>query len=187
MVSVCRVFIHFNLVGFKMVTSGQECQRISNKDTCKKAFKMLDLKFRGDPWPRVTNYGSSIPKGCFTSSARNTLMLNTFASAAECSLTYPCICYDIDCTTTKTTGRWEFVLEDWLRSRNFISLTKGGKKLSLILCCCALPEYVLTIGGGNGVNALSTDQFCDPIKPCMANLGNFPQSINNAVGTKFGT
>ena len=64
---------------------------------CKKAFKMLDLKFSGDPWPRVFNFGGSRPKGCLTNEARNTLSLNTDASSssvAECSPQYPCICYD---------------------------------------------------------------------------------------------
>ena len=112
MVTVCCGFVQFDLAGFKIVTSGRECQRISSTEMCKKAFKMLDLKISGDPWVGVSNYGSSRPKGCFTNSARNKPYLNTVAgssSAAECSLNYPCICYDIDCTTTRSTGKWEFV------------------------------------------------------------------------------
>ena len=111
MVTDCHVFIQFNLAGFKIVTSGQECQRITSTEMCKKAFKMLDLKFSGDPWPRVSNYGSSRPKGCFTSMARNTLSLNTVASsAAECSLQYPCICTDCPTSTTNTSkGKWDFL------------------------------------------------------------------------------
>ena len=190
MVTVCYVFIWFNLAGFKIVTSGHECQRISSTEMCKKAFKMLDLKFSGDPWPRVFNYGSSRPKGCFTNSARNILSLNTDASsAAECSLQYPCICYDVDCTT-RSTGKWELVWRDWLRSWNVISLPKGGKKSSQIRLCCALPDYILTIQGSQSqksrVHALSPDPICNPVKPCMANLGNFPHSIMAAVGTTFG-
>ena len=101
MVTVCRVYIQFDLAGFKIVTSGRDCPgRISSTEMCKKAFKMLDLKIKGDPWVGVSNYGSSRPKGCFTNSARNKPYLNTVAgssssSAAECSLQYPCICEDI--------------------------------------------------------------------------------------------
>ena len=77
---------------------------------------------------------------------------------------------------------------NWLRSWVFISLPKGGKKSSQIRLCCAIPDYILTIGGwqSSGVHALSTDPICNPIKPCMANLGNLPQSIRGAVGTTFG-
>ena len=115
MVTVFRVFIQFNLAGVKIVTSGRDCQRISNTEMCKKAFKMLDLKISGDPWVGVSNYGSSRPKGCFTNEARNTLSLSTVASsssAAECSLQFPCICADCPTTTKTSTGKWEFVWGD---------------------------------------------------------------------------
>ena len=144
---------------------------------------MLDLS--GNPSPRVSNYGSSHPKGCYTNEARNTLSLNTVtssSSAAECSLQFPCICADCPTTTKTSTGKWEMI-----EFMKFHQPAQGGKKSSHILLCCALPDYILTIGGGNNrVNALSTDPICNPIKPCMANLGNFPHIITGAVGTTFG-
>ena len=95
MISSDTVSIYTGTSGFKLVTSGSDCQRIHDKELCKKAAVALRL-FKHPP---VTNYGTSRPPGCFTNKASSILALNTDTrSSTECSEQYPCVCFDVDCT-----------------------------------------------------------------------------------------
>ena len=112
MISSDTVSIYTGTSGFKLVTSGSECQRIHNKDLCKKAIKMLNVNKICDGrkvcdfWPQVSNYGTSRPPGCFMNNDRQSnfpIWLNTDASSStECSVQYPCVC--LDCPKSNTSG-----------------------------------------------------------------------------------